>query len=330
MAELVDAAQECSQCGWWPMRVAVTGCAGFIGSKVAQACLDQGQHVVGFDVMTDYYSVDQKQRNLAGLAGSGGFELVDVDLVAMSAGALDGVDVVYHLAGQPGVRQSWREEFDVYLSRNVLATQRLLEQAVAADVGRFVYSSSSSIYGNADRYPVDESMRPQPFSPYGVTKLAGEHLCSLYAANFGLPVVSLRYFTVYGPGQRPDMATYRLFEAALTGSSFPLFGSGEQLRDFTFVGDVVQANLLAAEADVEPGLVVNIAGGGECSMIELIEMVEQIAGRPIALDRRDAERGDVRRTGGSIELARERLGWVPHTSLREGLERQLEWHLSRR
>jgi nucleoside-diphosphate-sugar epimerase len=206
----------------------------------------------------------------------------------------------------------------------------LLEAAVQRGVGRFVYASSSSLYGNAERYPVDESMRPQPFSPYGVTKLAAEHLCSLYGTNFGLSTVSLRYFTVYGPRQRPDMATYRLFEAAIEGTPFPLFGTGEQLRDFTYVGDVVRANLLAGVADVEPGLVVNIAGGGQCSMHELISLVEEVSGRSIEIDRRDAERGDVGRTGALTDRAREVLGWEPQTTLREGLERQYEWHLSRR
>jgi UDP-glucuronate 4-epimerase len=173
-------------------------------------------------------------------------------------------------------------------------------------------------------------MRPQPYSPYGVTKLAGEHLCSLYAANFGLSVVSLRYFTVYGPRQRPDMAIHRLCEAALRGGSFPLFGDGEQRRDFTFVGDVVKANLLAGSADVTPGLVANIAGGSDCSMNELIALVEDLAGRPITIDRRGHERGDVGRTGGSTAVATDRLGWAPQTSLSDGLAQQLAWHTSRR
>jgi UDP-glucuronate 4-epimerase len=311
------------------MKVMVTGCAGFIGSHAADECLARGHRVIGVDMMTDYYSVAQKQENLDRLLGSEQFDHLAVDLVELPDGVLDDVEVVYHLAGQPGVRQSWRDEFNVYLARNVLATQRLLELSASSGVARFIYSSSSSVYGNAESYPVDESMRPQPFSPYGVTKLAGEHLCTLYAQNFGLPVVSLRYFTVYGPAQRPDMATHRLFEAALTGSAFPLYGTGEQLRDFTFVDDVVRANLLAAEADVEPGLVFNIAGGGECSMLELIELVEQVSGREIEVDRRDVERGDVHRTGASIDRAARRLGWAPQVSLRHGLEQQHEWHLHR-
>lgn len=308
----------------------VTGCAGFIGSHISEALLDQGDTVRGVDMLTDYYDVDQKRSHLASLTSHHRFESIDADINDLSPDVLDGVDVIYHQAGQPGVRSSWRDQFDDYLNRNVLATQRLLEAAVQRNVDRFVYASSSSLYGNAERYPVDETMRPQPFSPYGVTKLAAEHLCSLYGTNFGLSTVSLRYFTVYGPRQRPDMATHRLFEAALNGTSFPLFGTGEQLRDFTYVGDVVRANLCAASADVEPGLVVNIAGGGQCSMNHLIAMVEDVTGRTIELDRQDPERGDVGRTGATTDRARDALGWVPQVDLAEGLRLQHEWHLSRR
>ena len=308
----------------------VTGCAGFIGSHVVEACLERDDRVIGVDVMSDYYDVEQKRSNVEVALSHERFEYLEVDIKDMPLDLLDDVDVIYHQAGQPGVRSSWRDQFEEYLQRNVSATQRLLEAAVQRDVGRFVYASSSSLYGNAERYPVDESMRPQPFSPYGVTKLAAEHLCSLYGGNFGLSTVSLRYFTVYGPRQRPDMATHRLFEAALNGTPFPLFGTGDQLRDFTYVGDVVRANLLAGEADVEPGLVVNIAGGGQCSMHELIALVEEVSGRSIQIDRLDPERGDVGRTGALTDRARDQLGWEPQVALREGLERQYEWHLSRR
>jgi nucleoside-diphosphate-sugar epimerase len=309
--------------------VVVTGCAGFIGSQLAEACLANGDTVLGVDLLTDYYDVSQKQANLALLREHPAFDFRHADVIDICDELVEVADVVYHQAGQPGVRASWRDQFDDYISRNVKATQRLLEAATRHGLPRFVYASSSSVYGNAERYPVDESMRLQPYSPYGVTKLAGEHLCSLYATNFGLPVVSLRYFTVYGPRQRPDMATHRLFEAALNAGEFPLFGSGGQLRDFTYVGDVVRANLLAATAEVEPGLIVNVAGGGECSMNELIRMVEEIAGGSIRLDRRDTELGDVGRTGGLTERANTHLGWQPQVTLREGLERQYEWHLAR-
>lgn len=311
-------------------RVVVTGCAGFIGSQLAEACLEAGDEVVGIDLLTDYYDVAQKRENLEGLRRHHRFTFHEVDIALGFEAFASGADVVYHQAGQPGVRASWRDQFDVYLSRNIAVTQRVLEACTVAGVPRVVYASSSSVYGNAERYPVDESMRPQPFSPYGVTKLAAEHLCSLYAANFALPVVSLRYFTVYGPRQRPDMATHRLFEAALDGTPFPLFGGGQQVRDFTFVGDVVRANLLAGSADVAPGFVANIAGGGECSMIDLITAVEDVAGRPVVLERLGVERGDVERTGATTERARTGLGWTPRVGLREGLEQQHHWHVARR
>ena len=312
------------------MTTVVTGCAGFIGSHLAGACLDAGEDVIGIDVLTDYYDVSQKRANLAPLLERESFEFHQVDLADGFDAFAERADVVYHQAGQPGVRDSWRENFALYLERNVLATQLLLEACLTHGVGRVVFASSSSVYGNAAAYPVDESMRVQPYSPYGVTKLAAEHLCSLYAANFGLSVVSLRYFTVYGPRQRPDMAIHRLCEAALHGGTFPLFGDGRQRRDFTFVGDVVRANLLAGTADVPPGLVVNVAGGSDCSMNELIAAVEELAGRPILIDRHDHERGDVGRTGGATAAAEHELGWAPETSLRDGLARQLTWHRSRR
>ena len=310
--------------------VVVTGSAGFIGSRLALACLDRGDDVIGVDAMTDYYDVDQKWQNVDELKQYGNFEFHETDVRDGFDEYAARAEIIFHQAGQPGVRESWRDQFELYVDRNVLATQRVLESALRQGVRRVVYASSSSVYGNAERYPVEETMRLQPFSPYGVTKLAGEQLCSLYAANFGLSVVSLRYFTVYGPGQRPDMATHRLFEAALDGTAFPLFGRGDQLRDFTFVGDVVRANLLAGEADVTPGLVANIAGGGECSMSDLINAVEKVADRPVVLDRRPVERGDVTRTSASTDVARLQLGWEPQVGLLEGLGRQFDWHRARR
>lgn len=310
-------------------RTVVTGCAGFIGSQIAEACILRGDDVVGIDVLTDYYDPGVKRRNMSALQQHERFAFEHGDLAEIELDLLDGVDTVFHQAGQPGVRSSWRDQFADYLRRNVHATQRLLDASVENNVRRVVYASSSSVYGNAVRYPVAESDLPRPFSPYGVTKLAAEHLCSLYAANFGLSVVSLRYFTVFGPRQRPDMAAHRLFEAALERTRFPLFGSGEQLRDFTFVGDVVRANLLAGGADVEPGLVANVAGGGACSMNELIAMIGDVTGSEIEVARQRVELGDVTRTGGSTDVARTALGWVPETSLREGLERQYQWHLER-
>jgi UDP-glucuronate 4-epimerase len=236
---------------------------------------------------------------------------------------------VFHLAGQPGVRASWADGFDAYLIDNVLATQRLLEAAVRQRIGRIVYSSSSSIYGDNTEYPSTERSLPQPVSPYGVTKLAAEHLVGLYAANHGLSTVALRYFTVYGPRQRPDMATHRLVEAALHGTRFTLNGDGGQQRDFTFVGDVVAANVAAAQADCAPGTVVNVAGGSSVTMTHLVELVEELAGERINLVHAGEQAGDVRRTGAETTLALEVLGWVPTTSLRDGVLAQIDWHRGR-
>jgi nucleoside-diphosphate-sugar epimerase len=228
------------------------------------------------------------------------------------------------------VRLSWSEHFDVYARCNVLATQRLLEASVRAGVGRFVYASSSSIYGNADHYPTDETMSPRPHSPYGVTKLAAEHLCNAYAANHGLRTISLRYFTVYGPRQRPDMAIHRLIEAALDGEPFPLYGDGSHSRDFTFVDDVVAANRAAAVADIAPGTVLNVCGGAGTTMAELIDAVGEAVGRPVRVDRQPEQPGDVRRTGGDGTRARELLGWAPTCSVVEGVAAQVAWHRARR
>jgi nucleoside-diphosphate-sugar epimerase len=279
--------------------------------------------VVGVDCFTDYYDVAVKQDNLRALRDDPAFELVDVDLRTAPLDMLDdSVDVVFHHAAQPGVRGSWGSSFQTYVDNNVLVTQRLLDRALEVATRRFVYASSSSVYGKSTQYPTPESALPQPHSPYGVTKLAGEHLCSLYSANHGISTVSLRYFTVYGRRQRPDMAISRLIEAASTGSSFPLYGDGEQIRDFTHVDDIVRANLLAASANVPTGTVLNVAGGSQTTMNELVRLVEEVVGRPVSVDRRPAVPGDVRRTGGDIGRIARLLGWRPGVPLSEGVKRQ--------
>lgn len=309
----------------------MTGVAGFIGSQLAEALLAQGDSVRGIDCFTPYYDRAQKDANLAGLLADERFEFAELDLRTHSLEPmLDGVDVVYHQAAQPGVRLSWSDGFRTYDECNVLATQRLLEAARSVGTPRVVYASSSSVYGNAQGYPVVETDLPGPHSPYGVTKLAAEHLCSLYAENHGLSTISLRYFTVYGPRQRPDMAHHRLIEAALSGQGFPLYGDGSQVRDFTFVGDVVRANVLAGCADVVPGAVVNICGGGSTVLCDLIDAVGKAVGQPVPIEQRAEQAGDVQRTGGSYERAREVLGWEPVTSLHDGVAAQVEWHRRRR
>ncbi len=309
------------------MRVLVTGVAGFIGSHLAERLLDEGHVVCGVDVFTPYYDERRKRANLAGLLGHPSFELLEIDLRTADLGpVLAGTEVVFHQAGQPGVRLSWSDGFRDYVEHNVLATQRLLEASREVSLQRFVYASSSSVYGRAERFPVLETDLPLPESPYGVTKLAAEHLTQLYAYNFGVPTVSLRYFTVYGPRQRPDMAIQRLVEAAVAGRPFTLFGDGSQQRDFTYVGDVVAANLAAATAVVDHGSVFNVAGGGSVSMREVVDLVQAVSGSGLRVEHDASQPGDVRRTSGDTESAARELGWYPEVSLERGIAAHVEWY----
>ena len=313
------------------MKALVTGVAGFIGSTLAEALLDRGYDVRGVDCFTSYYDPEAKRSNVAGLTGRPRFELIEADLRTVDLRPVLGdVDVAFHQSAQPGVRHSWADGFALYDEQNILVTQRLLEAAKAVGLRRVVYASSSSVYGNAVRYPCVEGDLPRPHSPYGVTKLAAEHLCGLYAANWGVSTVSLRYFTVYGPRQRPDMAMHRLIEAGLDGEAFPMFGTGDQVRDFTFVGDVVEANLAAATADVAPGTVVNVAGGGSIRLKDLLSLAGELLGQEVRIEPLPGQPGDVDRTGGSVEMVEELLGWKPQTDLRAGLEAQIGWHRERR
>jgi nucleoside-diphosphate-sugar epimerase len=289
-----------------------------VGSHLTEALLAAGHDAVGLDCLADYYEPALKEENARG------FELERVDLAA-DALDLAGYDVVFHLAGQPGVR-SFGDVFELYLRRNVLATQRLLEAAVAAGC-RVVFTSSSSIYGDAERYPTPEDAVPHPRSPYGITKLACEHLVSAYAKSFGLDAVVLRYFTVYGPRQRPDMFFARVVEALATGGRFELYGSGEQSRSFTYVGDAVEATIAAADAP--PGALYNVGGGEEASVLEAIAVLERIAGRMLHVERRGVAAGDVARTKADVTRIGRELGWSPRTSLEDGLRAQWQWAAAR-
>jgi UDP-glucuronate 4-epimerase len=312
------------------MRAVVTGAAGFIGSHLCDRLVADGEEVLGIDCLTDYYSPREKLANISSLRDNPRFAFSTADLCdAPLEDLLEGAGVVFHQAAQPGVRGSWSSGFLRYCSNNVVATQRLLEASRTVGVGRFVYASSSSVYGNAERYPVQEPDLPRPASPYGVTKLAGEHLCNLYAEAKGLRTISLRYFTVYGPRQRPDMALRRLVDGALLGRPFAIFGTGEQVRDFTYVDDVVEANLLAANAEVPPGTVVNIAGGSRASLLELAQLVGRLVGREVALHRLPAQPGDVPRTEGSTDRATRLLSWRPRTALEEGVSQMVSWARAR-
>lgn len=309
------------------MRAIVTGAAGFVGSNLSRTLVEQGHDVVGIDCLTDYYDLSIKERNLASVP-TDRFTLVRADLNEVDLDALlAGADWVFHQAGQPGVRMSWGRDFEVYERLNIAATQRLLEAARhSSTLRRLVYASSSSVYGNAETFPTRETDRPQPLSPYGVTKLAAEHLCTLYAANFGVPTVSLRYFTVYGPGQRPDMAFTRFVRAAVLDDVISIYGDGTQVRDFTFIDDIVAANVLAAATDdVPPGSVFNVAGGSHVTVNDTLRVLTGLAGHPLRVDYTGRVAGDVLRTGGSTEAIEAALGWKARVDIEEGLARHLAW-----
>ena len=312
------------------MDVLVTGAAGFIGSHLVERLLADGHRVLGVDAMTDYYDPQLKRDNLARSLGHDNFAFFSADLAtAPLASLVRGVEVVFHLAGEPGVRPSWADGFARYSTNNVLATQRLLEAATGSGVERVVFSSSSSIYGDEVQFPTPESAVPMPCSPYGVTKLAAEHLCRAYAATKGIAAVALRYFTVYGPRQRPDMGLHRFLEHALRDEPIPLFGTGEQIRDFTYVDDVVEATVAAATADVEPGAVCNVAGGSSISINALLDLIGDVQGRPVRIERLPAQAGDVAMTRASTERLRASMGWQPQVNLADGVARQLAWHTER-
>lgn len=302
----------------------ITGCAGFIGSQLCEALVARGDSVVGVDRFTDYYGRDLKERNLERLRDEKGFRLVEADI------GVDGVeslvadaDGVFHLAAQPGVRGSWGSSFEIYARENVLATQRVFEAAVR-HARRVVWASSSSIYGNAESYPTRESAAPRPVSPYGVTKLCCEHLADAYRSSFGLDHIGLRYFTVYGPRQRPDMAYTRIAMALRDETPFTVFGSGEQSRDVTYVGDAVAATIAAMDR-APSGVIYNVGGGSETSLLEAIGILERLSGRRLDRRHEGGAMGDVRRTAADTERIRSDTGWVPSTSIEEGLRAQLAW-----
>lgn len=311
------------------MKALVTGGAGFIGSHLSEHLLAQGATVTALDAFTDYYPRAIKEANVAGLMGRPGYRLVegalkDVDLPAL----LDGVTHVFHLAAQAGVRKSWGADFRVYTELNVDATQILLEACVGRPIERVVYASSSSIYGDLVQIPMREDARPQPVSPYGVTKLSAEQLCYLYAVNHGVPTVSLRYFTVYGPRQRPDMGFHRFFSAVLAGRPVVQYGDGLQTRDFTFVADAARAT---AEAGVRgvPGRVYNIGGGSRVTVLEVFDLIRAVTGRPVLIDLQPPQKGDMRDTYADTSLARTDLGFAPSVTLEQGLRAMHQWFQTR-
>ena len=307
------------------MKALVTGAAGFIGSHLSESLIQKGFDVVGIDNFTDYYPRTIKETNITQLRGGNNFEFVEASLLEVDlAKLLDGVEVVFHEAAQAGVRASWGQNFKIYSDNNILATQMLLEACCRSPVKKLIYGSSSSVYGDTPDLPMKESSLPCPVSPYGVSKLAAEHLCFLYYKNFGIPAVSLRYFTVYGPRQRPDMAFHRFFKWALKNETIRVYGDGQQTRDFTYIDDIVEANLLALEKGA-PGKVYNIGGGSRISLERVIQIISEITGRQLKVDYQEKEKGDVRHTMADTTRAQRELYYSPKVSIREGLQAEYEW-----
>lgn len=308
------------------MKALVTGCAGFIGSQLSETLLQDGESVIGVDCFNDNYGRRGKLRNLERAQQWDSFDFLPLDL---ARGDLNDIvaeaDVVYHLAAEPGVRASWGSRFGSYVRNNLLATQHLLEAMRQHPDKRFVFASSSSIYGQADIFPTPETALPRPRSPYGTTKLAAEQLCHLYNANFGVQTVALRLFTVYGPRQRPDMAFTRFCRAAQAGDPIAVYGDGRQTRDFTYVDDVISAMREAVVAPVAAGGTYNLGGGSQVSLLTVFELLEAMAGRPLDLNFQEAQYGDVRDTVADTSMARRDLGFEPAMPFDEGLALQFAW-----
>ncbi len=305
----------------------ITGVAGFIGSNLADALLNRGDRVIGIDQFSDYYDPFLKRKNIAHLVDHPSFQLIEADIQQLNWSLLlSEVDVIYHQAAQAGVRASWGEGFRIYTECNINVTQIILEAAKdAKQLKCLVFASSSSVYGDAEILPTDESICPRPVSPYGITKLAAEQLCLLYHRNFGVPVTALRYFTVYGPRQRPDMAFHKFFKAVLDGQPIAIYGDGQQTRDFTFVSDAIAANLAAATVPEAIGNVFNIGGGSRVVLTEVLDTIEQIVGQPLQRETKDSAAGDARHTAADVSKARKILRYEPRVTLPEGLSREWEW-----
>jgi nucleoside-diphosphate-sugar epimerase len=305
----------------------VTGAAGFIGSHLVERLLKQGEEVIAIDEFNDYYDPLLKRKNIAHLEAYPNFKLIEGDIQFLDWNPLlKGVDVIYHQAAQAGVRASWGKGFRSYTERNISATQILLEAAKdAQSLKRLVFASTSSVYGDAETLPTHESICPKPVSPYGITKLAAERLCGLYHKNFGVPFVGLRYFTVYGPRQRPDMAFHKFFKSVLQDEAIPIYGDGQQTRDFTFISDVVVANLAAATGKNAVGEIFNIGGGSRVVLAEVLDTMEEIVGKPIKRNHIEKAMGDARHTAADVSKAIKILGYQPQVSLHEGLTQEWQW-----
>lgn len=309
------------------MKHLITGAAGFIGSNLAEKLLKNGEKVIGIDCFTDYYSRDLKERNIKTILDNPNFTFLEKDLLEIDLKKLlKDINYIYHQAAQAGVRSSWGENFEIYNQNNILLTQKLLEAAKGAEkLKKFIYASSSSVYGDTDQLPMQEKNRLQPVSPYGVSKLAGENLVYLYYKNFKVPTTSLRYFTVYGEGQRPDMAFHIFTKAFLLGKEINIFGDGKQSRNFTYVGDIARANIIAAQK-APAGEIINIGGSGQGIVLnETLDLIKELTNCEIKINYIEKVKGDVKHTSADTSKAEKLLDYKPQVSFKEGLRREVEW-----
>jgi len=307
------------------MNYLVTGAAGFIGSHLCEKLLNSGSSVIGIDSFTDYYPRELKEKNLSYILEKQKFEFIRGDINHININKyIEKSDTVFHLAAQAGVRASWGEYFATYTKNNIESTQKILEACKKSKMKKVVYASSSSVYGNTPDLPMKETSCLFPYSPYGVTKLAAENLCSLYYSNYGVPVVSLRYFTVYGPRQRPDMAFHKFFKAIGEDRPIEIYGSGKQTRDFTYIDDIVNATIAAAEKG-KPGEIYNLGSGNHQKLSVVFPLLKKICGKKIQIKNIEQQKGDVKNTYAGISKAQRDLGYHPKTKLREGLEKEWLW-----
>ena len=307
------------------MRCLVSGAAGFIGSHLAERLVRDGQEVIGIDCFLDYYPREVKEENLAGLKKSPNFHFQEANLLELDLPALvQKTDFIFHLAAQAGVRASWGESFSIYTENNIRATQRLLESCKGQKVSKFILASSSSVYGDAEEMPTSENSAPKPVSPYGLSKLACEHLCYLYWKNHKIPYLALRYFTVYGPRQRPDMAFHKFLRSALHGKEIEIYGDGNQTRDFTYISDIINATVKSISTDAVAESV-NLGGGSPATIWQVLNIIEDITGKRVRLRHIEEQKGDVRHTCADITKAQRILGYAPQVRLGDGLRKQFLW-----
>lgn len=308
------------------MKVLVTGAAGFIGSHLSEKLVSEGIEVIGIDSFLDYYPRQFKEKNLTNLKKSKNFKLIESSITEADLPAiLSDINVVFHLAAQAGVRSSWGKQFSIYAKNNIEATQVLLENLKNCNIERFVYASSSSVYGDTSKLPMDEDDTPHPISPYGVSKLAGEHLSLLYYKNYSVPSVALRFFTVYGPRQRPDMAFHKFLKNIFEDKPIEVYGNGEQTRDFTYIADIVDATYSAAFANGAEGQVFNLGGGSRMKLKEILNIMQKLCGKEIKINYSETQKGDVKHTFANTAKAREILHFHPSTSVEEGIASEMEW-----